>query len=92
MGETTQATKLKADIALIDRSMKQKKEAFGVDIFDQVVLQSEGGGNTPAWRQAMTATVDKEIAAAIDAAKQKVSVPMNKKDMKKREIEHLDQE
>ena len=91
MGETTQATKLRADAALLDRSIKAKKEAFGVDIFDQVVLLSADSA-AAGWRQAMAAAVDKEIAAAIDAAKQKVSVPRNKKDIKNREIQNLDRE
>ena len=62
-----------------------------MDIFDEVVLQSSDTA-AAGWRQAMKGQSDKDIAAAIDAAKQKVSVPMNKKDMKKREIENLERE
>ena len=90
MGEQTHATKCRADAALLDRTMKQKKEAFGLDIFDQVVLQSQEA--LSGLKAVMSAACDKEIAAAIDTAKQKVSVPMNKKDMKNREIANLDQE
>lgn len=89
VGEQTHATKCKADIAMMDRNIKLKKEAFGVEIFDKVVMEAE----VLTGLKALTSSaVDKEIAGAIDAAKQKVSVPVNKKDMKNREIENLDHE
>uniref|UniRef100_A0A7S1D7Y6 Uncharacterized protein n=1 Tax=Cyclophora tenuis TaxID=216820 RepID=A0A7S1D7Y6_CYCTE len=91
LGDTTQSTKLRADVVMLGRSIKQKKEAFGVDIFDQVVLSSDNT-NTAGWRQAMTSAVNKQIASAIDKAKQNVSVPMSKKETKTREIALLDQE
>ena len=72
---------------MMDRNMKIKKEAFGVEVFDKVVLEAE----VLTGLKALTMSgVDKEIAAAIDATKQKVAVPTNKKEMKQREIANLD--
>ena len=89
VGEQTHATKCKADAALLDRSMKQKKESFGTEVFDKVVMEAEV---LTGLKAVMSAAVDKEIAAAVEAAKQQIAVPMNKKDMKKREIDNLDKD
>lgn len=90
VGEQSHATKLKAEIVLKDRSIKQKKEAFGLDVFDKIVFAE--GQLITGLKAIMSAKVDKDIMAAIEDAKQKVSVPMNKKDMKNREIQNLEQE
>ena len=90
MGETTTATKLRADTALLDRSMKQKKEAFGVQVYAQVAEESAAGGSSGGWRAALTTSaVDKEVAATVDDFKQAVAVPTHKKEAKQREIEQL---
>jgi hypothetical protein len=86
VGEQTHATKLKADTALLDRSMKTKKEAFGTEVFDMVVMEAEV---VTGLKAVMSSAADKEIAAKIDAAKQDISVPINKKEMKQREIEYV---
>ena len=89
VGEQTHATKCKADVALMDRNMKVKKEAFGTEIFDKVVMESE----VLTGLKALTSSgVDKEISTAIESFKQKVAIPTNKKEMKQREITNLDQE
>ena len=87
VGEQTHATKCKADAALLDRNMKLQKEAFGTEIFEKVVMEAETLSGLKAF---MTAAHDKEVHAAIEAAKQQVAVPINKKEMKQREIENLD--
>lgn len=89
VGEQSHATKLKAEIALKDRTIKQKKEAFGLDVFDKIVLAE--GQLLTGLKAVMQSKIDKDIMAAIDFAKTKVKTPMNKKDLKNREIENLQQ-
>jgi regulatory protein YycH of two-component signal transduction system YycFG len=87
VGESTHATKLKAETALMDRNMKSKKEAFGTAVFDKVVLEAE---TLTGLKAVMSASSDKEIAKAIEAIKAKISPIINKKDMKNREIQNLE--
>lgn len=89
VGEQSHATKLKAEIALKERAIHQKKEAFGLDVFDKIVLENDAG-KMSGLKAVMSGQIEKDIMAAIEAAKTKVSTPMNKKDLKKREIENLD--
>jgi len=73
-------TKIQAEMALLDREIKTRKQVFGVELFDAVMQLS---GFEPT---------DTEVKAILDSAKQDVGEQQAKKDVKLEEINVLEAE
>lgn len=73
-------TKIQAEMALLDREIKGRKQVFGVELFD-AIMQLEGYEPT-----------DTEIKAILDSAKQDIGEQQAKKDVKLEEINVLEAE
>lgn len=73
-------TKIQAEMALLDREIKSRKQLFGVEMFDALLQLS---GFSPS---------DTEIKAIIDAAKKDIGELQAKKDVKQEEINVLEAE
>lgn len=73
-------TKVQAEMALLDREIKIRKQVFGVDMFDAIMQLSS------------FEPTDTEVKAILDAAKQDVGEQQAKKDVKMEEINVLEAE
>jgi hypothetical protein len=73
-------TKIQAEMALLDREIKSRKQLFGIELFDALLPME---GFTPS---------DTEIKAIFDAAKQDIGEQQAKKDVKQEEINVLEAE
>ena len=73
-------TKIQAEMALLDREIKSRKQLFGIEMLD-ALLQMEGF--TPS---------DSEIKAIYEAAKKEIGEQQAKKDVKQEEINVLEAE
>jgi hypothetical protein len=78
--DATMKTKIKAEMALLDREIKTRKQLFGIELFD-ACLQLDN--YTPS---------DTEIQAIWDAAKKDIGEQQAKKDVKQEEINVLEAE
>ncbi|CAB9523945.1 expressed unknown protein [Seminavis robusta] len=73
-------TKIQAEMALLDREIKARKQLFGIQLYD-AIMQMEAYEPT-----------DTEVKAILDAAKQDIGEQQAKKDVKQEEINVLDAE
>jgi hypothetical protein len=95
-------TKLRAEMALLDREMKIRKEQFGVEVFE--LTQASDEASSKKKRTSITDTVknamkdkevsqqEKDIQACIDEAKTDITIVDGKIQSKQREINMLDEE
>ena len=79
------STKLKAQMALMDRDMKIRKEQFGLEVYDLTKASEEGGLDGLSEQE-------KDIQACIDTAKSDVASIEGKIKSKEDEIKMLDDE
>lgn len=73
-------TKIQAEMALLDRETRARKQVFGVELFDAIMQLSAYD------------PTDVEIKAILDSAKQDVGEQQAKKDVKQEEINVLEAE
>ncbi|KAG7354116.1 hypothetical protein IV203_003472 [Nitzschia inconspicua] len=74
---------LKTDIIFLDREIKTRKQAFGVEIYDLMEELETAQGMSAADKEA-------KIRACFDAARKDIAVVVAKKDCKKEEMAVLD--
>ena len=73
-------TKVQAEMALLDREIKSRKQVFGIELFDAIMQLSAYD------------PTDTEIKAILDSAKQDIGEQQAKKDVKLEEINVLEAE
>lgn len=78
--EAAVRTKIQAEMALLDREIRARKQLFGIELFEAVMQLS---GYDPT---------DMEIKAILDSAKQDIGEQQAKKDVKQEEINVLEAE
>lgn len=88
------AAKIKAEMALLDREMKIRKEQFGLEVFELTKAsdeaQKKGIKGAVAGVMSGLSQQEKDIQACIDEAKADVALIEAKITSKRREIEMLD--
>mmetsp|Transcript_131211 Transcript_131211/g.195535 ORF Transcript_131211/g.195535 Transcript_131211/m.195535 type:complete len:218 (-) Transcript_131211:216-869(-) len=95
ISEAGTGTKLRAEMALLDREMKIRKEQFGIEVFDLSVASDEGStkkGIAKRVSAAMESETEKVIQACIDQAKKDVAFIQTGITSKQREIGSIDEE
>ena len=79
-------TKIKGEIALIDRESKANRSAFGVELFDLLdKMEHKNIGKTPM----LLGTQSQQVKQVFDACVLDVRVLQDERDAKRQEIEHL---
>jgi len=88
------SAKLKAEMALLDREIKARKEEFGIDVYEltKAAEEKKKGGISGAVTDALTSQQEKDIQACIDRAKKDISPVETRMEGKKREIEQIKEE
>jgi hypothetical protein len=95
ISEAGTGTKLRAEMALLDREMKIRKEQFGIEVFDLSVASDEGDSKKGIAKRvsaAMESETEKVIQACIDQSKKEVASIQTRIASNRREIGNLDEE
>jgi len=73
-------TKLKAEIAFIDNTMKNRKQQFGVEVYDLMEQKKTFGGKTET---------EPKVVEVFESAEKDIAMIIEKKDAKQGEIDGL---
>jgi hypothetical protein len=80
IGAASQKTKLKAEIAFLDNTMKGRKQQFGVEMYDLMDQKKTFGGKSET---------EPKVVEVFDAAEKDIAMIIEKKDAKQGEIDAL---
>ena len=98
VADAGKAAKLKAEMALLDREIKVRKEQFGVEVFDLLKNDSSEGDHKSGISGAVQSALsnvsqqEKDIQTCIDEAKADVALIEGKITSRRREIAALEEE
>ena len=106
VASNSKETKIKGEMVLLDRKIKQAKEKFGVDVFQYVVMQQGGGADDQKKKKGLLGGVKAGITNSVSKLSpaetkiqeciQRVQATnkqiQSRRDRKEREIQRLEQE